>query len=92
VFGGLLADVIHDLLQGITISVGLIVVLAGVLIRLHQTGGIGTGAGRCRARSRCLPTGSGLGFWDIAEEWAIPVCGSVIRHRTCRPHHCHTNA
>ena len=33
VFGGLLADVIHDLLQGVTIAVGLIVVLVGVLMQ-----------------------------------------------------------
>ena len=77
VFGGLLADVIHDLLQGITISIGLIVVLAGVLLRLHQTGGIGPVLADVGPIA-LLPTDSVLSFWDLAEEWAIPVCGSVI--------------
>jgi Na+/proline symporter len=77
VFGGLLADVIHDLFQGITISVGLIVVLAGVLMRLHQSGGIAPVLGDVGPIA-LLPSGGGIGFWDIAEEWAIPVCGSVI--------------
>jgi Na+/proline symporter len=77
VFGGLLADVIHDLLQGITISVGLVVLLAGVLLRLHETGGIAPVLGSVGPVA-LLPTGTALSFWDIAEEWAIPVCGSVI--------------
>ncbi len=77
VFGGLLADVIHDLIQGITISIGLIVVLAGVLLRLHETGGIGPVLADVGPIA-LLPAGGGVGFWDIAEEWAIPVCGSVI--------------
>ena len=42
VFGGLLADVIHDLLQGVTITVGLIVVLVGVLMHLNESGGLAT--------------------------------------------------
>ena len=77
VFGGLLADVIHDLLQGITISVGLVVLLAGVLLRLHDSGGVAPVLGSVGPVA-LLPTGTALSFWDIAEEWAIPVCGSVI--------------
>lgn len=77
VFGGLLADVIHDLLQGVTIVIGLLVVLAGVLLRVHQTAGIGAVMSDVGPIA-LLPAGGGLGFWDIAEEWAIPVCGSVI--------------
>jgi Na+/proline symporter len=73
VFGGLLADVIHDLLQGITISVGLIVVLAGVLLRLHQSGGIAPVLGDVGPIALLPPSGGGIGFWDIAEEWSIPV-------------------
>ena len=77
VFGGLLADVIHDLLQGITIIIGLIVLLVGVLMSLDQAGGIGPALGSVGPIA-LLPAGAGLSFWDIAEEWAIPVCGSVI--------------
>ena len=77
VFGGLLADVIHDLLQGITITVGLIVLLVGVLMQLNQSGGLATVPGDVGPVS-LLPSAAAMSFWDIAEEWAIPVCGSVI--------------
>jgi Na+/proline symporter len=77
VFGGLLADVIHDLIQGITIAIGLIVVLVGVLVHLDAVGGIAPALGTVGPIA-LLPEGAGLSFWDIAEEWAIPVCGSVI--------------
>lgn len=75
VFGGLLADVIHDLIQGVTIAVGLLVVLGGVLLRLGQTGGVG--AALADVGPVTLAPG-GVSVWAIAEEWAIPVCGSVI--------------
>ena len=77
VFGGLLADVIHDLLQGVTIIVGLIVLLVGVLMQLNQSGGLATLPGDVGPVS-LLPSAAAMSFWDIAEEWAIPVCGSVI--------------
>ena len=77
VFGGLLADVIHDLLQGVTITVGLIVVLVGVLMHLNESGGLATVISDVGPIS-LLPTTGVMSFWDIAEEWAIPVCGSVI--------------
>lgn len=77
VFGGLLADVIHDLLQGVTITVGLIVVLVGVLMHLNESGGLATVISDVGPIS-LLPTAGAMSFWDIAEEWAIPVCGSVI--------------
>ena len=77
VFGGLLADVIHDLLQGITIVIGLTVVLVAVLLHLNEAGGIASTLSSVGPVA-LLPAGGGLSFWDIAEEWAIPVCGSVI--------------
>ena len=77
VFGGLLADVIHDLLQGVTIVIGLVVVLIGVLMNLDPAGGIVPVLSEVGPVA-LLPAGAGLSFWDIAEEWAIPVCGSVI--------------
>ena len=77
VFGGLLADVIHDLLQGVTITVGLIVLLVGVIMQLNHSGGLATVLADVGPVS-LLPTTGAMSFWDIAEEWAIPVCGSVI--------------
>jgi Na+/proline symporter len=42
VFGGLLADAVTDVIQGAMLAVGLMVVLAGVLIQVHNDGGIVT--------------------------------------------------
>jgi Na+/proline symporter len=76
VFGGLLADAVTDVIQGVMLAVGLMVVLAGVLIQVHNDGGIAatlSGVGPIEL----LPAGDAVS-WALLEEWAIPVCGSVI--------------
>jgi Na+/pantothenate symporter len=55
----------------------LIVLLVGVLMQLNQSGGLATVLGDVGPVS-LLPSAAAMSFWDIAEEWAIPVCGSVI--------------
>ena len=74
-FGGLLADATNDLIQSVVISVGLAVLLGGVLMALPDSGGAGIMSGV--GPVTLLPSG-GASFWEIAEEWAIPICGSVI--------------
>lgn len=76
VFGGLLADAITDVIQGAMLAVGLIVVLAGVLLQLQATGGLAAAIASAGPVS-VLPAG-GVSPWAMAEEWAIPVCGSVV--------------
>ena len=76
VFGGLLADAITDVIQGAMLAVGLIVVLAGVLLQLGNGAGPVIAAGDVGPIS-LLPAG-GVSPWVLAEEWAIPVCGSLM--------------
>src|SRR6185503_14347932 len=76
VFGGLLADAIHDMIQSVIISAGLFVLLGGVLIELNQSGQLATTLGNVGPVS-ILPR-TGASTWAILEEWSIPICGSVI--------------
>ncbi|HEY5545130.1 MAG TPA: sodium:solute symporter family protein [Gemmatimonadaceae bacterium] len=76
VFGGLLADAITDVIQGVMLAVGLAVVLGGVLIQVHHDGGV-VNALRGVGPITLLPP-SGSSTWALLEEWAIPVCGSVL--------------
>ena len=75
-FGGLLADATNDLIQSVVITVGLFVLLAGVVIELDQAGTLAETLGTVGPVS-LLPS-TGASAWAIAEEWAIPICGSVI--------------
>ena len=73
-FGGLLADAVNDVIQGVVVAVGLLVLLGGVLIQVHYDGGVGATLSRVGPID-LLP---GNMSWALVEEWAIPVCGSVI--------------
>src|SRR5688572_2593050 len=75
-FGGLLADAVNDVIQGTVVAVGLAVLLGGVLITVHNDGGIGA-AFTDVGPIELLPAGSAYS-WALLEEWAIPICGSVI--------------
>jgi Na+/proline symporter len=73
-FGGLLADAINDVIQGTVVAIGLAVVLVAVLIALPNEGGaVLRGVGPVSL----LPPG-GTYSWALLEEWAIPICGSVV--------------
>ena len=75
-FGGLLADATNDMIQSVVITVGLFVLLGGVVIELQQSGRLAETLGAVGPVS-ILPA-TGASAWAIAEEWAIPICGSVI--------------
>jgi Na+/proline symporter len=75
-FGGLLADAITDVIQGVMLAIGLLVVLGGVLIQVHHDGGV-MATMRTVGPIDLLPSGGAV-TWALLEEWAIPVCGSVI--------------
>jgi Na+/proline symporter len=73
-FGGLLADAMTDLIQGIMLTIGLLVVFG---VTLSLTGGF-SGLARTLSdptRVHLTPSGSWL---EVAEAWAIPVCGSLV--------------
>jgi SSS family transporter len=73
--GGLRADVITDLVQGVMILSGLGALLWVVLPEL---GGLGAALANVEpARWRWFDPGEGS-WWEVAEAWAVPVLGSVV--------------
>lgn len=73
-FGGLLADAVNDVIQGVVVTVGLAVVLVGVIMAMPNDGG---SLFRDVGPVTLLPPG-GTYSWALLEEWAIPICGSVV--------------
>lgn len=75
-FGGLLADAVTDVLQGVVLVAGLLLLLVLVVGRV---GGAG-------AALDALATGGGINltpadagpWYATLEAWAIPVCGSLV--------------
>jgi Na+/proline symporter len=72
-FGGLLADAWTDLVQGIALIVGLGVLFVGVMVN----GGVAQLAAVGPERLG-LFGGSERSLLAVVEEWAIPVCGSLM--------------
>jgi Na+/proline symporter len=74
-FGGMLADAITDLVQGVIVAVGLVAVFVAVLphigglAEVQRVLGDGT-------RVHLIPAGESA--LALVERWAIPVAGSVI--------------
>jgi Na+/proline symporter len=71
-FGGMLADAWTDLVQGIVLIIGLLVLFGAMLV---QTG-IEPFTAIPLARLDPFPDGSSI--LGLVEEWAIPICGSVV--------------
>jgi len=74
VSGGLLADAITDLVQGLALIVGLVVLLVAVVTQL---GGVGPALAAIDP-ARLSFGSSGLGALAMIDRWAIPVCGSLV--------------
>lgn len=74
VFGGLLADVYTDFVQGIAIIVGLLGML--IVITL-QTGNPVTVLAGVEA-ARFHPLRENQSVLEFMEQWAIPICGSLV--------------
>lgn len=72
VFGGMLADAWTDMVQGTVLIVGLVVLMAVVLAD------VGVGALWELEPFRGAEPGASLSVLALAEEWAIPLCGSVL--------------
>ena len=73
-FGGLLADAMTDLIQGIMLMIGITVMFVFVIAKVGGVGAM-TELVTDPARLHLRPSGSWL---EVAEAWAIPVCGSLI--------------
>jgi len=72
--GGLLADVYSDLVQGIAIVVGLVAML--VVVTMQVGGPVQALAGLDGLR--LLPMRPDQPLLDFLEQWAIPICGSLV--------------
>lgn len=76
VSGGLLADAVTDLVQGVALIIGLVVLLVGITA---ASGGAGAALARVEPeRLRFFFTRFGGGPLDVAEAWAVPIGGSVV--------------
>ena len=73
-FGGLLADAMTDLIQGIMLLLGIAIVFVFVIAKVGGLGAM-TELVTDPTRLHLRPAGSWL---EVAEAWAIPVCGSLI--------------
>lgn len=74
VSGGLRADVLTDLIQGIAIIIGLVAML---VIILPTDAAKSAWHGIDPARWNLFDT-SNRSVWNILESWAVPICGSVV--------------
>ena len=74
VVGGLLADAVTDVIQGVAVVVGL--VLLGAIVAAH-VGGIPAGLARVEPEQlQLLRADSGI--LDTLEHLAIPICGTIV--------------
>lgn len=73
-FGGLLADIYTDFVQGLAIVVGLVALLVFVMI---ATGSPLSALGNVEVQ-RFSPIAPGQSPLEFIEQWAIPICGSLV--------------
>ena len=74
-YGGLMADVVTDSVQGVALMVGLFLLLWLVV---EAGGGIAASLTRIEPERLVLSGTSEKPMLQIVEQWAIPVCGSVL--------------
>lgn len=74
VMGGMLADAISDVVQGVVLIVGLVIL--GVMV-VEDAGGI-TATVDAVQESGVFRSDENVGLLAVAESWAIPICGSLI--------------
>lgn len=75
-YGGLMADVITDAVQGVVLIIGLFVLL---FIVVAAGGGWQSSFEAIEVERLILfKAGEGDSWLDILEQWLIPICGSVI--------------
>lgn len=75
-FGGLLADAVTDLVQGVMLAVGLVVVLVAVVLALPEGTSLAGVLASPGAISWRPP--ADVSVVALLEEWSIPVCGSLL--------------
>lgn len=74
-FGGLLADAYTDVIQGIVLAIGLVLLL---VVTVQHVGGTGAALAAIGSSGRINLTPQAAGPWYLTlEAWAIPVIGSL---------------
>lgn len=74
VSGGLWADAVTDIVQGAALILGL-AIMAGAVVA--KSGGLGPALDSIDP-GKLRPEIGGAPFWQIVEDWSIPVCGSLF--------------
>lgn len=74
-YGGLLADVVTDAVQGVALIIGLCILLFCVV---KANGGLLPAINHIEPRRLQLFGSSEQSWIEIIEQWAIPVCGSLM--------------
>lgn len=76
VLGGLMADAITDLVQGLAVIVGLLVL---AVLASAELGGFAQSLANLPAeRLDLMSTGEGESWAERVEQWLVPVCGTVV--------------
>jgi Na+/proline symporter len=75
VYGGLMANAVTDLVQGVMVMIGLLVLLFAVV---SAAGGLESSLASIDPQRLRLFGGPETPWWETAERWAIPIFGSVI--------------
>jgi SSS family solute:Na+ symporter len=74
-YGGLLADVVTDAVQGIALIIGLLLLLVLVL---EAGGGVEASVAQIKPEHLGFFGASEKSGLETMEQWAIPICGSVL--------------
>lgn len=74
-YGGLMADVVTDAVQGVALIIGLLLLLFFVL---EAGGGFDASMAHIHPERLSLFGAEGGGLIAKIEQWAIPICGSVL--------------
>lgn len=72
VYGGLLADAVTDLIQGIMVMLGLLILL---VVTVNAVGGVAAAVAAIDPRRLHLFEGPPL---EVMEHWAVPILGSAL--------------
>jgi Na+/proline symporter len=73
-FGGLLADVYTDFIQGIAIVIGLVAMFIAVTVNVGSPATLLADVGA----ERLMPIAPNQSLIEFIEQWAIPICGSLV--------------
>ena len=74
-YGGLMADVVTDVIQGVALIIGLFLLL---FLVLDAGGGWEASVSRIEPDRLDVFGASNKSMLEIVEQWAIPICGSVL--------------